>query len=61
MTAEQGIEILNAIKLQMNSVEQSKFEKLILEQVEDRESKVEQCLAKLVKKHAKGQKLRFQK
>ena len=43
----------------MNSTEQTKFNKMILEQVEDRESKVQLCLAKLVSKHAKGQKLRF--
>lgn len=59
MTAEQGIEILNAMKLQMNSVEQSKFEKLILEQVEERKQKRNQCLAKLIQKHAKNQKLKF--
>lgn len=59
MTAEQGIELLNAIKLQMNSEELIKFEKLILNQVDDLKERKGQCLAKLIDKHAKGQKLKF--
>lgn len=61
MTAEQGIEILNTIQLQMNSVEREKFQKMILNQVDDLKAKKDQCLAKLIDKHAKGQKLNFGK
>lgn len=51
MKAEQGIEIFNSVKMQMNAVEQEKFNTMILEQVERFESKVQKCLARLNKKH----------
>ena len=51
MKAEQGIEILNSVKMQMNAVEQEKFNTMVLEQVEQFESKVQKCLARLNKKY----------
>lgn len=51
MKAEQGIEIFNAIKLQMNSVEQAKFEEMMLNQVESKKQKLAQYLEKFNKKH----------
>jgi len=59
MKAEQGIELLNSIQLQMNSVERAKFNEMVLKQVENHKMKVNRCLAKLLKKHAKGQKLKI--
>lgn len=59
MTAEQGIELLNTIKLQMNSVELEKFQKMILNQTEDTEEfekKVDQCRVWLRTKHGKKKK-----
>lgn len=61
MTAEQGIELFSTIKLQMSSIEQSKFQNMILEQVEDRQKKIAECLVMFQKKHCKGQKLRTKK
>ncbi len=51
MTAEQGIEIVKSIQMQMNAQEQQKFKELILEQVEQQESKIQKCLARLNKKY----------
>ena len=61
MTAEQGIEVFNTMKMQMSSVEQSKLQNMILEQVEDRQKKIDECLVMFQKKHCKGQKLRNKK
>lgn len=57
MTAEQGFEIYKCVQMQMNPQEQEKFKQLILEQVEDFETKVKKCLARLNKKYPnKGRK-----
>ena len=58
MTAEQGIELLNTIKLQMNSIELEKFNKIILEQFEERNKKVAKCRAMFRAKHGKNQKIK---
>ncbi|MEG0696920.1 hypothetical protein [Algoriella sp.] len=58
MTAKQGIQLFNTMKMQMNSVEQNKFQNMILEQVEDRQKKLAECLEKFQKKHCRGQKLK---
>ena len=50
MTAEQGIEIVKSIQMQMNAQEQQKFKELILEQVEQQESKIQKCLARIIGK-----------
>lgn len=51
MTAEQGIQIFNSVQMQMSANEQEKFKNLILEQVEQRETKILKCLARLNKKY----------
>lgn len=53
MTAEQGFEIFKSVQMQMNAEEQQKFYELILERVEQRESKIQKILAWLDKKHSK--------
>ncbi|WP_312922936.1 hypothetical protein [Empedobacter brevis] len=58
MTAEQGFELLNTIKLQMNSVELEKFNRIILEQVEERNKKIAQCRVLFRAKHGKNQKIK---
>lgn len=58
MTAEQGIELFNTIKLQMSSIEQSKFQNMILEQVEERKKKITQCRVLFRAKHGKNQKIK---
>lgn len=51
MTAEQGISVFNSVQMQMNAQEQQKFKELVLEQVEQQESKIQKCLARLNKKY----------
>ena len=51
MTAEQGIEIVKSVQMQMNAQEQQKFKELVLEQVEQQESKIQKCLVRLNKKY----------
>ncbi|WP_312208260.1 hypothetical protein [Empedobacter sp.] len=58
MTAEQGIELFNTMKLQMSSIEQSKFQNMILEQVEERKKKIAQCRVLFRAKHGKNQKIK---
>lgn len=52
MTAKQGFEIFKSVQMQMNAEEQQKFYELILEQVEQRESKIQKALARLDKKYS---------
>lgn len=47
MKAEQGVEIMNTLKLQMSVEERLKFERMMLKVVEDRETRIQQCLVKL--------------
>lgn len=51
MTAEQGIAIFQSVFLQIDINEKQKFNDMILERVEQRESKIQKCLAKLNKKY----------
>lgn len=52
MTAEQGLELVKTIQLQLNNgQEREKFKELVLEQVEQQESKIQKCLARLSKKY----------
>lgn len=53
MTAEQGIELVKTVQLQLNSQEREKFNTLVLEQVEQFEHKVQKCIARLDKKYSK--------
>ena len=54
MTAEQGIELVKTVQLQLNGPEREKFNTLVLEQVEQFEHKVQKCLARLDKKYSKS-------
>ncbi|MCT7905255.1 Uncharacterised protein [Candidatus Ornithobacterium hominis] len=47
MTAKQGIDIVESIKLQMNDSERAKFEKLMSANTKNLNIKIERCLAKL--------------
>ncbi len=58
MTAEQGIQLYNAMKMQMSSVEQTKFQNMILEQVEEMQKKINECRVSFRAKHGRGQKLK---
>lgn len=51
MTAEQGVQIFKSVQLQMSAQEQRKFNELILERVEQRESKIQKMIARLDKKY----------
>lgn len=51
MTAEQGLELVKTVQLQLNGPEREKFNTLVLEQVEQFEDKVQNCLARLSKKY----------
>lgn len=58
MTAEQGIQIYHSVFLQIDANEQNKFNELILERVEQRESRIKKCLASLDKKYTARKRLR---
>lgn len=58
MTAEQGVQIFKSVQLQMSAPEQEKFNELILERVEQRESKIQKMIARLDKKYPNKKKNR---
>lgn len=53
MTAQQGIELVKTVQQQLNGQEREKFNKMVLEQVENFENKVQKCIARLDKKYSK--------